>query len=48
MSYNNDRIVSDVIDALKGRLNPEDVFDESELEKWARDNGFVKEDEVDE
>lgn len=31
------------IDWIKSNLNPDDVFDESDLEAWAEANGYVKE-----
>lgn len=30
-----------VLEWIKSNLRPEDVFDKSELEEWAIDNGFV-------
>ena len=28
---------------IKSNLNPEDVFDEGQLEMWASTNGYIKE-----
>lgn len=50
-SYSNERFVKEflgddlldkAVEYIKDNLHPDDVFDESELEEWARDNGFVK------
>jgi hypothetical protein len=30
---------------VKDSMDPDEVFEEDELEQWARDNGFIKEDE---
>ena len=32
-----------VIDWINDNLTPDEVFDEYELEDWAEDNGFVRE-----
>lgn len=32
----------EIIDCIKRTFYPEDVFDYSELEKWAKENGFVE------
>ena len=31
------------VEWMKYNLNPGDVFDDDDLEKWAEDNGYVKE-----
>lgn len=33
-----------VIEFVKSNLSPDDVFDESDLNYWALDNGFIKDD----
>lgn len=38
--------MDNVIEWVAKYCDPEEVFSEDELEKWARENGFVKEDEV--
>lgn len=45
MSYANDRIVDAVVSEIRDRMKPEDVFDEKQLEQWAIDNGFTKDEE---
>ena len=35
--------LGDAIEWITGQFNPEDIFDEKQLEEWALDNGFVKE-----
>jgi len=32
-----------ILDWIAGQFSPEEVFDESDLENWASQNGFVKE-----
>lgn len=34
-------LLDDAIDWIKSNLNPDDVFDQRELEIWAEDNGMV-------
>jgi len=34
----------DVLDWVKSNYNPEDVFGNGELEHWAENNGYEKED----
>jgi hypothetical protein len=50
-SYNNERFAKEllgddlldkVVEYVKDNLHPDDVFDDSDLEEWAKDNGFVK------
>jgi len=36
---------SAVIDYIKTRYSPEDIFPEKELEEWAESNGFIDEEE---
>lgn len=36
---------SDVIEAVAAKFAPEEVFPKRELEQWAEENGYVKEDE---
>lgn len=33
--------LDNAIDWISSNLNPDDVFSESDLEKWAEDHGFV-------
>ena len=33
----------DVLDSIRNRFNPSDVFDEKQLEEWAEENGYTKE-----
>jgi len=33
-------LLEEAIDWIKSNLNPEDVFDEKDLEFWAYENGF--------
>ena len=37
---NKGTLLDDAVDWIKSSLEPEDVFDESDLEDWAIDNGF--------
>jgi len=37
---NKGTFLDDAVDWIKSSLEPEDVFDESDLEDWAIDNGF--------
>lgn len=41
-----DGILGDAIDWIKANLNPEDVFEDRELEKWATGNGFILEKDI--
>ena len=51
-SYNNvskmfgDEFLDDIITFLANNYDPDDIFDDDVLEEWARDNGYVSEDEV--
>lgn len=36
-------LLEKAIDWIKDNLGPDEVFDESELQAWAKDNGFVEE-----
>lgn len=36
-------LLDDAIDYIKSNLTPEDVFDKSDLENWAEENGYVEE-----
>lgn len=40
-----DSLLEDAIDWISHNLSPEEVFEEAELENWARQNGFVEEGE---
>lgn len=35
-------LLDSVVEWIQGQLSPEDVFDKTELENWAYDNGFRK------
>ena len=35
--------LEDVIDWMKLNLRPEQIFNESDLENWAENNGYIKE-----
>jgi len=35
--------LEEVISWIKSNLEPEEVFDENQLEEWAETNGYVKE-----
>jgi hypothetical protein len=37
-----DEVFAEMIKCIKDNLSPEDVFDEKQLEKWAENNGYVK------
>jgi len=37
-----DQVYDAMIKCIKDNLNPEDVFDESQLKKWAEKNDYVK------
>jgi hypothetical protein len=37
-----DDLLDKVVEYVKDNFHPDDIFDESDLEEWARDNGFVK------
>ena len=39
----NDDVLGKAIEWIGGNLSPEDVFAERDLEAWAADNGWVKE-----
>lgn len=43
-AINVDEIFDDIIDAIKKNHDPEDVFDVDQLETWAENNGYTKED----
>ncbi len=49
MSANIDRVLmsDSALDAainwIASNLNPDDVFDKSDLETWAENNGYIKE-----
>ena len=36
----------DIVDYIEDHLRPEQVFTQEQLEEWARDEGFVKEDDT--
>lgn len=36
-------VLSDIIDAIRDELQPEDVFETDALTNWAENNGFAKE-----
>lgn len=38
--YTKERIVEDIIEAINVRAKPEDIFDEKDLKKWAKDQGL--------
>lgn len=40
-----DDLLDEAIDWIKSNMSPDDVFDKSQLEEWAKDNGFVESDE---
>jgi hypothetical protein len=40
--------LTNVLVWIKDNLSPEDVFDDVDLETWAEENGFVKEEEEEE
>jgi hypothetical protein len=49
-TLNEDRLfgsafLSDIIRWIGVEFVPEDVFDETDLEEWAKENGYVKENE---
>jgi hypothetical protein len=33
----------EVIDYIKNHFRPEDIFEDADLEDWANNNGFIKE-----
>ena len=35
--------MNDIIQWIKDNLEPQEVFSESQLEEWAKNNGFVEE-----
>ncbi len=41
--FDTSDLLEDAVDWVSSRLTPEDVFHISELEEWAEDNGYVKE-----
>jgi len=42
ISSMEDQVFDAMIKCIKDNLSPEDVFDESQLEKWADKNDYVK------
>jgi hypothetical protein len=40
--------LKDCVDWISANLKPSDVFDKSDLERWANDNGFIAESDVSE
>lgn len=38
----NETLLDDAIDWIKMNLNPEEVFNDNDLEDWAYENGFTK------
>ncbi len=36
----------ELINVVQANFSPEEVYGESELEQWATDNGFIKEDDL--
>ena len=41
----NENLLDEAINWIKSNMNPDDVFDEDQLEEWAKDNGFVESEE---
>jgi len=41
----NNSLLEEAIDWISDHMNPEDVFSSDDLERWATDNGMVKEEE---
>jgi hypothetical protein len=39
--------VDDAIDVIQRSFSPDEIFEASELEEWAEDNGYVKEEDND-
>jgi hypothetical protein len=39
--------VDDAIDIIQRCFSPDEIFEASELEEWAEDNGYVKEEDND-
>lgn len=39
---NVEELIDDSVTSVAENLKPEDVFDESQLEEWAQENGFEK------
>jgi hypothetical protein len=37
-----DSILHSAINWIKDNLNPDDVFEDDKLEEWAKENGFVE------
>ena len=40
-------VAEDVREIVRNHYNPDDIFDERELENWAESNGYVKDVEQD-
>lgn len=40
-------LLEESVDWIQSNLEPEEVFDKEELEEWAENNGYVKEDDDD-
>lgn len=38
---NADHLLNDTVDWIRDHLTPEDVYDQSVLEEWALNNGFI-------
>lgn len=38
----NTDLLENAIDWIAKNLNPQDVFSDSDLESWAEDNGYIK------
>lgn len=43
---NLDNMLDEAIDWIRHNREPNDVFDVLQLEDWAKENGFVHEDEI--
>ena len=41
----NETLLDDAIDWIKMNLTPEEVFNENDLEDWAYENGFTKDED---
>lgn len=41
-SVNFLEVLDDIIEAITSNLPPEDVYPEEALEKWAKDNDFIR------
>jgi hypothetical protein len=35
-------LLDKVVEYIRDNLRPEDIFEDDELEEWAKDSGFVK------